>query len=166
MQDIIKQKHKLSGKFNWLSVSMVGSNRSGGDGDCNQRKSMPHPWRKVAIETTYKSSSSIVESSSIFLMKASYLNFYVNLDLFNLASNLCKNKHRYCGQNTMQLKEETAHGLLVPTPDTDNPTVPAFQELWFKLPVLPPGPLGHPAFPYLSLSISSPPRINYLAYSL
>lgn len=66
----------------------------------------------------------------LFLMEAGNLNFYVNShNLHNLTSSLSKQTNTMCcGQNKIQLEEDEAHGLFVPTSDTD--TTHAFPASW------------------------------------
>lgn len=98
---------------------------------------MAHPQRAVAIclsgiMAIYKCSLNIARSSSfvLFLMEAGNLNFYVNShNLHNLTSSLSKQTNTMCcGQNKIQLEEDEAHGLLVPTSDTDD--THAFPASW------------------------------------
>lgn len=87
---------------------------------------MPQPLREVTIYlpgivVAYKNNPSFVKSTRYFyvsLAEAKKLSIFVNsLDLYNLKNNLFK--HTYCVQNKMQLEEDKAHGLLVPTSDPD-----------------------------------------------
>ena len=106
------------------------NNSSGGNWDCNQRK---------------------LQSTFFFKMAARNLDFYMSsLDLYSLASDLCNTNTYTLGKTQTQilwLKQNLTWGRCSPWPACSNfwhrcCIVPAFQETWFKLPVLEPHTQG------------------------